>query len=106
MKTMLVRKTLATMNANVWSFSGVYSRVRRKMMLQQKGLATFGTRVRSFLRHPDLTSHILLLLDFCLDLRCIHMSQNVPKMGGTVRLTCRHIIRRVGLIGRSSCSLH
>lgn len=103
---MLVRKTLATVNANVWSFSGVYSRVRRKMMLQQEGLATFGTRVRSLLRHPDLTSHILLLLDFRLEWRCIHMGQNVPEMGSTVRLTRRHIIRRGGLIGRSGCSLH
>ena len=106
MKTMLVRETLAAMNANVRPFSGVYSRVRRKMMLQQEGFPAFGTGIRSFLRYPDLTSHILLLLDLRLDLRGIHMGQNVPEMGGTVRLTRRHIISRAGLIRRSGCSLH
>lgn len=103
---MLVRKTLAAMNANVWPFSSVYSRVRRKMMFQQKGFPAFGTRIRSFLGHTDLTSHILLLFDFCLDLRSVDMGENMPEMSGTVRLTRRHIIRRVGLIRRSGCSLH
>lgn len=103
---MFVRKTLAAMNANVRPFSSVNSRVRRKMMLQQKGLPAFGTGIRSFLGHTDLTPHVLLLLDLSLDLRRIHMGQNMPEMSGTVRLTRRHIVRRVSLIRRSGCSLH
>lgn len=106
MKTMFVRKTFATMNANMWPFSSVYPCMCRKMMLQKKGLPAFRTRIWSFLRYTDLTSHILLLFDFCFDLRCIHMGQNVPEMGSIVRLTRRNIIRSIGLIRRSGCSLH
>lgn len=106
MKTMFVRKTLAAMNANVWPLSGVYSRMRRKMMLEKKGFPTFRTRIRSFLGYTDLTSHILLLFDFSLDLRCIHMGQNMPEMGSIVRLTGRNVIRCAGLIRCSGCSLH
>lgn len=106
MKTMFVRKTLATMNANVWPFAGVYSRVCRKMMLEKKGFPAFRTRIWSFFRYTDLTTHILLLFDFCLDLRSVHMGQNMPKMSGIVRLTGRNVVRRGGLIGRSGCSLH
>jgi len=103
---MFVRKTFAAMNANVWSFSSMYSRMCRKMMLQKKGFPAFRTRIRSFFRYTDLTSHILLLFDFRLDLRCIHMGQNMPEMGSIVRLTRRNVIRRIGLIRCSSCSLH
>lgn len=103
---MFVRKTFAAMNANVWPFSSVYSRMRRKMMLEKKGFPAFRTRIGSFLRYPDLTSHILLLFDFRLDLRCIHMGQNMPEMGSIVRLIRGNVIRRAGLIGCSGSSLH
>lgn len=106
MKTMFVRKTLAAMDANVWPFASVYSGVCCKMMLEKKGFPAFRTRIRSFFRYTDLTSHILLLFDFRLDLCGIHMGQNMPKMSGIVRLTRRNIICRVSLIGCSSCSLH
>lgn len=107
MKTMFVRETFATMNANVRSFPGVYPRMRCEMMLQQEGLAALCTGVWSFLRHTNLATHVLLLLDLGFDLRCIHMSENMAKVRSrTVRLVRCHIVRRVGLIGRSGCSLH
>lgn len=106
MKTMFVRETLATMYANVRSFAGVYSRVRREMMLQQERLAALRTGIRPFLRHTDLAAHVLLLFHLGLDLRCIHMSENMAKVSGAVRLVRSNIVRRASLIGRRGGSLH
>jgi hypothetical protein len=106
MKTVFVRETLAAVNANVRSFSGVYSRMRRKMMFQKERFAAFGTSVRPFFRRAGLTSHVLLLLDFGLDLRGVYMSENVSEMSGAVRLARRHVVGGAGLIRGGSCSFH
>jgi len=106
MKTVFVRETLAAVNANVRSFSGMYSRMRREMMLQKERFAAFGTGVRSFLRRAGLASHVLLLLDFGLDLRGVYMGENVSEMSGAIRLTGRHVVGGAGLIRSGSCSFH
>lgn len=74
MKTMLVCETLAAVNTDMRSFSGVYPCVCCKVMLKKKRLPTFGARVWPFFRYTDLTSHILLLFHFRLDLSGINMS--------------------------------
>jgi len=106
MKTVFVRETFAAVYAYVRSFAGMYSRMRRKMMFQEERFAAFGTSVRSFLGRAGLTSHILLLLDFGLDLRGVYMGEDVSEMSSAVRLARRHVVRGVGLIGSGGCSLH
>lgn len=93
MKTMFVCKTFAAMDTDMWPFSGVYSCVCRKMMLQEKRLPAFRTGIRSFFWYTDLTSHILLLFDLCFDLGRINVRQHVSEMSCTVRLTGSHVIR-------------
>lgn len=104
-KTVLVSKTLAAVNADVRPLPGVYSRVRRKMMFQKEGLAALGAGVRSFFRRTGLTSHVLLF-DLGLDLRGVDMSENMAEMRGTVRLAGCHVVGGSGLIGGGSCPLH
>lgn len=105
MKTVFVRKTFATMNANVRSLPRVHPRVRRKVMLEEEGLPAFRTGIRPFFRDSYLTSHILLLFHLCFYLRGINMRQHMSKMSRAVRLTCYHVVR-VGLIRGSRRSLH
>lgn len=99
-KTMFMREALPAVDAYMRSLPRVYTRVSRKVMFKKKRLSAFRTGIRSLLRNSRLTSHVLLL-DLCINLRGINMSQNMPKM--TI-LSLINVVR--SLIRRGCCALH
>lgn len=104
-KTVFVRETFATMHTNVGPLASVDPRVCGKMMFEEKRLAALGTGVGPLLGNAHLASHVLLRLDFSLDLRSVDVGENVPKVGRGVGLTSRYVVG-VGLIRGGCCPLH